>query len=69
MSIVGEYRAALAQLRRTELRFKVDNVTRAYITEVGGLVMTGGPFNADDALELAAWIVEVYHDPEVIDRA
>ena len=65
MSYVSQYIAKLASVRKGELRFKIDNVTRAYVTEMGTLVTTGGAFNVKDALALAIWIVEVYGDEDI----
>ena len=64
MSIVSKYIAALDAVKSSQLKLKINSITRAYVTEMGSLVTVGGAFGVKDALELAAWIVEVYSDED-----
>lgn len=67
MSMVSQYQAKIEQLKRSQLIFRIEAVTRAYVADSGNLVLQGGSFIPRDALLLALWITEVYGSAEATD--
>lgn len=67
MSRVTEYQAKIEETKKSQLIFRIEAVTRAYVADSGNLVLQGGSFVPRDALLLALWIMEVYGSAKTTD--
>ena len=62
MSKVSRYLNAIQAAKGAVPEFRVEGATKAMITPEGYLAFYGGPLTVNHALDLAAWILEVFKE-------